>query len=124
MNPLSIDPYIFYEVNISAATLHVPAGTKALYQAAAGWEDFGEIVEYNPSDTEHIEVLTLKAYASSGILTISGLQAGEPVSIYSVSGQLVYRGIAKAETERIPLNVNGIYIVATENRTIKTIIKL
>jgi hypothetical protein len=28
-----------------ACTLHVPAGTKALYQAAAVWKDFGTIVE-------------------------------------------------------------------------------
>ncbi|MDR2970101.1 MAG: leucine-rich repeat domain-containing protein [Tannerellaceae bacterium] len=27
------------------ATLHVPAGTKAIYQAAAGWKEFGKITE-------------------------------------------------------------------------------
>ena len=121
--PLPVDIYFFDEVILSAAILHVPTGTKALYQAADGWKDFGTILEYNPSHTEPVEVPTLKAYASNGILTVSGLQAGEPVSIYSLSGQLVYKGVAKAETEQIPLNVNGIYIVATKNRTIKTIIK-
>ena len=31
---------------IASATLKVPAGSKALYQAAEGWKDFGTIEEY------------------------------------------------------------------------------
>ena len=41
--PLPVPDYIFYGVTTSAATLHVPAGTKALYQAAPVWKDFGII---------------------------------------------------------------------------------
>ena len=127
--PLSISDEIFGtgttigRIDKSTVTLHVPAGTKALYQAAPVWKDFGTIVEYNPTNTESIENPTLKAYASNSILTISGLQTGKPVSIYSVSGQLVYSGIAKAETEQIPLNANGVYIVTSKNQTIKVAIK-
>ena len=36
---------IFYQVNISTDTLHVPCGTKELYQAADVWKDFGTIVD-------------------------------------------------------------------------------
>ena len=45
--PLSLptNQNIFTGVNTSAATLHVPAGTKALYQVAPVWKDFGNIVE-------------------------------------------------------------------------------
>jgi len=43
--PLSVSTNIFSGVNTKAATLHVPAGTKALYQAAPVWKDFGTIVE-------------------------------------------------------------------------------
>ena len=46
--PLSVSSYLFTGVNLSAATLHVPAGTKALYQAAPVWKDFGTIVEGSP----------------------------------------------------------------------------
>jgi hypothetical protein len=35
----------FNGVPLSSCTLHVPAGTKALYQAAAIWEEFGNILE-------------------------------------------------------------------------------
>ena len=37
---------VFKGTPIASATLRVPAGSKALYQAAEGWEDFGTIVEY------------------------------------------------------------------------------
>ena len=37
---------VFEGTPIGSATLRVPAGSKALYQAAEGWKDFGTIVEY------------------------------------------------------------------------------
>ena len=45
--PLSVPDslFIFRNVSISTATLHVPAGTKALYRAADVWKDFGTITE-------------------------------------------------------------------------------
>jgi RHS repeat-associated protein len=36
---------IFYDTPLASATLHVPTGTKALYEATEEWEDFGTIVE-------------------------------------------------------------------------------
>jgi hypothetical protein len=42
----TVDDYtVFEDVALSAATLHVPAGTLALYKAANGWKDFGTIVD-------------------------------------------------------------------------------
>ena len=38
--------HVFEDAPIASATLRVPAGSKALYQAAEGWKDFGTIVEY------------------------------------------------------------------------------
>jgi hypothetical protein len=40
--PLKITDDVFS----SAGTLHVPAGTKSLYEQATGWKKFGTIVEY------------------------------------------------------------------------------
>ncbi|WP_353743544.1 leucine-rich repeat domain-containing protein [Treponema denticola] len=37
---------VFEGTPIASATLRVPAGSKALYQAAEGWKDFGTIVEF------------------------------------------------------------------------------
>ena len=37
---------VFWRTPIDSARLIVPAGSKALYQAAEGWKDFGTIVEF------------------------------------------------------------------------------
>ena len=44
-NPLAVSNNIFDNVDLSRATLYVPAGTKAAYQSADVWKDFGRIVE-------------------------------------------------------------------------------
>ena len=38
--------HVFEDTPIASATLRVPAGSKALYQAAEGWKDFGTIEEF------------------------------------------------------------------------------
>ena len=46
LNPPVINGNAFENVPLASATLIVPAGSKALYQAAEGWKDFGTIVEF------------------------------------------------------------------------------
>ena len=104
-------------------TLHVPVGTKSLYQTANVWRNFGTIVEYNPTDNERIVTQTLKAYSSNGFLYIVDIQSNKPLRVYNISGQLVYKGIAKSKSERIPINTNGIYIVVAENQAVKVIVE-
>ena len=43
---IAASDHVFNNTPISSATLKVPAGTEALYQAAEGWKDFGTIVEF------------------------------------------------------------------------------
>jgi len=44
-NPLAIESSIFENVDKSACTLYVPAGTKEAYENAEGWKEFENIVE-------------------------------------------------------------------------------
>ena len=67
--PLSVSTSIFSGVNTKAATLHVPAGTTALYQIAPVWKDFGNIVE-----TAAPVTLILSASPSSLSFAASGEQ--------------------------------------------------
>ncbi|WP_245565507.1 leucine-rich repeat domain-containing protein [Treponema lecithinolyticum] len=46
LNPPVINGNAFKNTPIASATLRIPAGSKALYQAAEGWKDFGTIVEF------------------------------------------------------------------------------
>jgi hypothetical protein len=112
----------FAEVNIAAATLRVPIGTKSTYQAALTWRDFGTIVEYDPLGNEKIEAPTLKAYAANGMVHITGLQPGMPLSIYTLAGQLVYKGVARSTEAFIPLSTSGIYIVTSGVETVKVVV--
>ncbi len=45
INPLGINANVFDGVPFSSATLYVPVGTLAAYQAAPVWKDFGTILE-------------------------------------------------------------------------------
>jgi uncharacterized protein YceK len=44
--PLPVSDITFYNVNTSAVTLNVPAGTEALYKAAPIWKDFNIVVSF------------------------------------------------------------------------------
>lgn len=121
--PLNVPDNMLEEVDLSSVTLHVPKGTKALYQATGVWKNFGTVVEDSSAGSEQVAIPTLKGYVSNGILSISGLQTGNPVFIYSIFGQLIYKGNAKSETEQIPLTIPGVYIVNAENQAVKIVVK-
>ena len=61
----------------------------------------------------------LKAYASDGLLYVSGLTAGETMSVYNLAGVLVYQSVATSDQMIVPLKAKGMYIVHTENDNIK-----
>jgi hypothetical protein len=110
--PLEIDREVF---NVFDINLHVPHGTKAMYEAANVWKEF-TIAERPP-----VGIPTLpqaggwKAYVDNGVLRVSGLAAGEVVSVYDASGKRVYQGVAAA----VPLAVRGVYIIRAENRSVR-----
>jgi len=113
--------YVFeYTVD---ATLYVPEGTKALYEVAPVWKNFGAIIEYDYTDNEDIGsslVMTgLKAWTQNDILHISGLQPGQSLSIYNLAGQLVYYNIVKDAEEQIPLLKRGMYIIVAGDSSVK-----
>ena len=87
---------------------------------AAVWKDFW-IEEYIFTGNENIHTSTLTAYASNGLLYISGLQPSVHFSIYNLAGQLVYQGIAKAEAEYVSLAARGVYIVVAGEQMAKVI---
>jgi len=49
--------------NRTNAVLHVPLGTKAAYQAAEGWQDFGAIEEIGGATTDNIQFADAKVKA-------------------------------------------------------------
>lgn len=68
---------------------------------------------------EDIVSSSLKAYASNGMLHVSGLQAGISLRIYNLAGQLIYSGTAKAAEEHISLATQGVYVVVAGEESTK-----
>lgn len=72
----------FPTINIAAATLYVPAGTKALYQAHPVWGQFGTIVEETPIVKTWILSSTMTATLdAAGLLTISTTASSEAMPL-------------------------------------------
>ena len=115
--PLTVPTDVFREVHTSNVTLHVPVGTDFFYRTAAVWMFF--VVTSNPANMEIVELPRLKANTTNGILHISGLSPGEHLSIYTLSGQIIYKGIAKAEEEYIPCVGHGVCVVVAGERCVK-----
>jgi hypothetical protein len=61
----------------------------------------------------------LKAWTRDGLLHVTGLTVGEPLSVYSATGVLVYQNMATSDEADIPLAVQGVYVVRQGDFTIK-----
>ena len=65
----------------------------------------------------------IKVYIQNGMLNISGLALGEKLSIYNISGILIYEKIAQSAIEKINVTgfSSGIYAIKSGNNTINVV---
>ena len=82
-----------------------------------------------PLTEEEVQTFTAKvgthaplhAWVAHGTLHIRGLPQGAPYRIYTITGALVYRGVATGSnltTASVPLQ-SGVHILRTENQAVK-----
>jgi len=83
------------------------------------FEVTGETSINNPRLTPENTLIT---WAQNGFLHVSGVKAGETVSIYSITGALVYSGVAVSGKITVPLKVKGVYVVQAGERTVKAVL--
>jgi hypothetical protein len=104
--PPSINASEFTGVSLGNATLHVPIGTKALYQAAPVWKNFGTIVEdvtltsgvadeNEITGTDDIENTSVQVSVRGNQLYVTG-EAAERIDVYSFVGVHLFSAV-KAE---------------------------
>jgi hypothetical protein len=95
--------------------------TATLTATAEGMTPVSTAITYTvtPTGTEVVTATALHAYAADGGLQVSGLIPGELLTIYTMQGQLVYKGKAIANEQHVPLYGRGVYIVVNGNRTVK-----
>jgi len=119
--PLSVQNNIFS--NISSATLHVPYGTKALYEADPVWGTFGTIVEQAPTSVVNISNSSFHAYITNNVLKVESPQA-EKITVYSAKGVLLYTALKTAGGIDIPVSSlrGSVYIIkGSVSGTIKVV---
>lgn len=115
--PLSISTNVFRFFDKTKCVLYVPKGTSTLYKSAPVWEDFQNIQEYEFTDIKSTPSNSdIKVYASSNTITITGVSANEPVSVYDTNGVRVAFGTGNGN---IQVNGIGVYFVKTEGLTFK-----
>ena len=70
---------------------------------------------------EPASVNPLQAWMRNGLLHVTGLTVGKMLCVYNSSGALVYYSIAIAKEIDIPLSTQGIYVIQSDNNTIKVL---
>ena len=115
--PIECDPR-FSDNVLKEAILYVPTGTLSAYEKVDPWRNF-----WNIEETDFSGVTTVPTDNSSqvqlsvecGILTISGLDNGTPVTIHDMQGRMVYSGTSHT----ISHLTTGLYILRTPSLTTK-----
>jgi hypothetical protein len=92
--PLSISTgtnATFRPDDVENCILYVPVGTKVLYEAAPGWQDFGQIVEYFVTDTKAVGDCKVEIYpnSASDFIFVSGLNENSSITIYNIEGKVM-----------------------------------
>lgn len=113
--PIVCDP-IFSEKVRNNAFLYVPVGTLAAYEKIAPWKYFKNIEEIDYSGVEDVEVDgELQISVEGGRLNVGGIDADDIITVYDLSGRLVYSG---AEHTLSGLS-HGVYILKVRGKTAK-----
>jgi len=63
----------------------------------------------------------LTAWVHNETLYVSGLTPGKVWRLFSVSGALVQQGVAERDVVEIPLKTQGVYIIQSEDNTVKVV---
>ncbi len=110
--------YIIASETMWEATLYVPIGSKAAYEAAEPWKFFSNIVEKDFTGV-HSPVAdnaqNLRIVVNGDTATIDGLKDGEEIAIYDMSGRLIHTG----KDHTFAGLARGIYIAKAGAMTVK-----
>ena len=117
-SPQTIDSYSFGQVNKTNCQLIVQFGTTSIYKAAPYWKDFTTIKETN-FDTPVKSPLAgrIKISIQNLKITLLGLDDNEAVTVYNISGTLLYSGISHDSLLTFPITTHGCYVVKTGQGT-------
>lgn len=92
--PLNLSGDQFGGIKTSNCILYIPLGTKQLYQAATGWKDFLNMVEFDATGINDLKVTDLKIYPnlSNSIIKIElgDMSSKKYLKIYNLNGNQIF----------------------------------
>jgi hypothetical protein len=96
----------------SFSTLYVPVGSKAVYQQADQWDEFGSVVEEAPTGVSSPKTSGWSLSVQGGVVILSNLTVGgDPLEVYSQSGLLLEKRAVTATSMQLELPAHRFYIV-------------
>lgn len=105
----------FSDSAYATAMVNVPTGSLDAYRAADGWSLFANLQEKDFGGIGEVDADgEVSVTFGGGRIAVSGAD-GEAAEVYTVGGQLVYRGTASS----IPVAGRGVYIVRVAGQTFK-----
>lgn len=105
----SVNSNTFSNSKINYATLHVLSKCLNDYKSASVWNGFGKIValtndEIQTLDINEVDEPQIKITINDGTIRIDGAKRGTRISVYKVSGQMIYSTEAIGESTNIDIN--------------------
>lgn len=76
-----------------------------------------------PTNIVNANSATLTVYSHNQNIFVNDAEIGEQISVYSISGKMIYNGTISSTTEVITLPYNGVAIVKLANQAAKVILK-
>lgn len=107
----------------TTCTLHVPVGTKTIYKAATYWSAFTNITD-DLVDTaiSDASMSTVNIYGNSTDIIVDGLNVGDRISVFTISGILIQTLKSTGNRELIHMKNGGLFIVKTDSKTAKVVL--
>ncbi len=113
--PFECEPFSNYVDVYKNAVLYVPVGCTSAYKAVTPWSNFLDIEEIDYSGVEDVADNGIDVKVIAGDIVVEGCTDME---VYSVNGQLMYRGSAGRVENLAP----GIYVVRAGGKTVKAMV--
>ena len=115
-NPIEVYLHSFFPKDVMTnAVLYVPTGCKSAYENVSPWKNFIHIEEMEYSGIKNVDNGNIEVTVEDGSIVVDGCA---DVEVYSMSGQLMYRG----STGRVENLTPGIYDVRVGGKTVKVLV--
>jgi len=114
-----VNTVLFNDIDVTSQMADAVFVTPALMNDACIRVSFGRVGSETSLEAPFVS-MKMKAYATTdGVLHVKGVQAGDDVSIYRGSGELVCHTVTTNHQLSMRLPAHGVYIVSTKSQQVK-----